>query len=214
MSPKSSEDWTFPTWSPPTPIHWTDNGRPWQPSRTVASGWWPARESGLIRPPEKVMQGEPTIILSRDQSGHSSEPAYRDQKPSQSAAFKVRPLGGGRRSRHELERRRLGWRAQRITDAFPGISGKTKKTAHAARDRPDVADARAEWKAWQPSLDPTKPVFMTKPAPPPTWRAVAVGVPVVNIWLPPCLMVIGRRQPSSPARATMGSRRRWSSTAR
>ena len=63
------------------------------------------------------------IILSRDKNGHSSEPTYRDQKPSQAAVFKVRPLGGDRRSRHDLERRRLGWRAQRITDAFPGIPG-------------------------------------------------------------------------------------------
>jgi len=47
------------------------------------------------------------IIFSRDESGHSSEPTYRDQKPSQ-AALKVRPLGGDRQSRHDLERRRLG----------------------------------------------------------------------------------------------------------
>jgi len=54
------------------------------------------------------------IILSRDKSGHSSEPTYRDQKPSQAAALRVRPLGGDRRSRHDLERRRLGRQAQRI----------------------------------------------------------------------------------------------------
>ncbi len=63
------------------------------------------------------------IILLRDKNGHSSEPTYRDQKPSQAVAPEVRPLGGGRRSRHDLERRRLGWQAQRITDAFPGILG-------------------------------------------------------------------------------------------
>ena len=71
----------------------------------------PARESGLIQPLKKVIQGEPMIILLRDKSGHSSEPTYRDQKPSQAAVLKVRPLGGDRRSRHDLERRRLGWQA-------------------------------------------------------------------------------------------------------
>jgi hypothetical protein len=32
------------------------------------------------------------IILSRDKSSHSSEPTYRDQKPSQTAAPEVRLL--------------------------------------------------------------------------------------------------------------------------
>jgi hypothetical protein len=53
----------------------------------------PARESGLIQPLKKVIQGEPMIILSRDKNGHSSEPTYRDQKPFQAAALKFRPPG-------------------------------------------------------------------------------------------------------------------------
>jgi len=37
---------------------------------------------------------------------------------------------------------------------------KKNRARRRAGQRPDAADARAEWKAWQPSLDPAKLVFI------------------------------------------------------
>ena len=75
------------------------------------------------------------------------------------------------------------------------LSRSPKKSERAAeQDRPDVAQARNEWRASQGQLNPERLVSSTRPAPQPTWRAAMAAARAVSAWYPVCRGDTGRQQ--------------------